>query len=198
MVTTPPAQRARLDEREHRLLDAARRILHERGFDADIRDILKLAGVGTGTAYRHFPNKEALVRAVIDEMVRQVQDGLAAARRIEDAREAVAATMRVGFRAVVEYGQLPVALFAGLEPPEYRGIVDREALGALFGALIRRGIEQGHFRADLDVEFAVAVWFALAAPNALSHLMEQQGRSVEEIAQLTTRFLLDGIRTRPA
>lgn len=196
MSITRPAQRARSDERERRLLEAARRILHDRGFDADIRDILKLAGVGTGTAYRHFPTKEALVRAVIDEMRSQVQEGLRAAARIEDAREAVAATMSVGFRAVEDYGQLPVALFAGIEPPEYRDVVDLEAMGRFFGALIRRGIDQGHFRRDLDVGFAVAVWFALAAPNALSHLLVRQQRSVEEIARLTTRFYLDGIRSR--
>jgi AcrR family transcriptional regulator len=38
------------DEREQRLLNAARRVLGERGFSADVREILEVAGVGIGTA----------------------------------------------------------------------------------------------------------------------------------------------------
>lgn len=193
MVASTPLERSRADQREKRLLDAARSILRERGFEADIRDILKQAGVGTGTAYRHFPNKEALVRTVIEEMCEATREGLGQASRIEDTRQAVARAMQVGFQMLAEYGQLAVILFAGTEPPEYRGAVDHRGMERYFASLLRRGMRDGQFRSDLDVDHAVGVWYAITAPNALSRLMEDQQRSVEEIAAVTTRFYLAGI-----
>jgi len=180
-------------EREQRLLQAARKVLWERGFEADIRDILQLAEVGTGTAYRHFANKEALVRAILDEMRLKVRQGLNAASQEPDARDAIAACMQVGFEALSVYGQLAVAIFGGTEPREYDSGADRTEMELLFAALLRRGIDQDHFRKDLDVAHAVGAWFALVAPRALSRLMYAEGRSVTEIADLTTRFYLTGL-----
>jgi AcrR family transcriptional regulator len=181
---------------EERLLTATHQALAERGFDADITDILSRAGVGAGTLYRHFENKEALFRVVIEKMAAKVaQQLLEVASSYADAREAIARTMAVGFNTVKEYGRLPIAMFAGTEPPEYSDCIDHVTLRALFGALIRRGIEQGHFRPDVDVEYAVAVWFALAAPQALNQLLDT--RSVEEIAASTTEFFLAGISRQP-
>jgi hypothetical protein len=62
--------------------------------------------------------------------------------------------------------------------------------------LLQRGVDQGNFRRDLDIEYAVAVWFALVAPEALSTLARH--RSVKEIAALTTEFFLGGITTSAA
>lgn len=195
MARAGPARVVSPGEREQRLLQAARRVLRERGFEADIRDILRLAGVGTGTAYRHFSNKEALVRTILDEMRLKVRQGLNAAAQEPDARVAVAACMQVGFQTLSGYGQLAVAIFGGTEPRDYDSEADRTEMELLFAALLHRGIDQGHFREDLDVAHAVGVWFALAAPRALSRLMYAEGRSVEEIAELTTRFYLTGLGT---
>ena len=193
MARAGPARGSLAGEREERLLSAARQILRERGFEADIRDILTLAEVGTGTAYRHFANKEALVRAVVDEMRHKVRQGLDAAAQSPDAREAVSACMEVGFQALADYGQLAVAVFVGTEPRDYDSSDNRAEMEFFFASLLERGIREGHFRRDLDVAHAVGVWFALAAPRALSRLMHLEGRSVAEIARLTTRFYLAGL-----
>ncbi len=197
MARAGPARGLLAGEREQRLLWAARQVLRERGFEADIRDILSFAGVGTGTAYRHFANKEALVRAVVDEMRHKVRQGLNAAAQEPDARQAIAACMEVGFQALDNYGQLAVAVFGGTEPRDYDSDADRAEMQFFFASLLERGIHEGHFRRDLDVAHAVGVWFALAAPQALSRLMYLEGRSVAEIAQLTTRFYLAGLCDEP-
>lgn len=46
------------------ILDAARARFAEHGLDAGIDEIASDAGVGVGTVYRHFPDKENLVRAL--------------------------------------------------------------------------------------------------------------------------------------
>lgn len=57
------------------LLEAAREVFAERGLEATLDDVAKHAGVGTGTAYRHFANKQELAAEILaDSAVRLVQD----------------------------------------------------------------------------------------------------------------------------
>lgn len=57
-------------KRNHdQLLTAARAAFTERGPDASLEDIARRAGVGVGTLYRHFPNRQDLLEAVyVDEV----------------------------------------------------------------------------------------------------------------------------------
>ena len=190
---------ARTDARNNRqrLLEAAHSVLGEFGFDADVTEIAARAGVGAGTLYRHFENKEALVLEVAREMSnRTVLELDEIVATVHDARECLKQTMQVGFQRVEEYGQLTLALVAGTQPPAYDDVIDRQQLAKLFSTLVHRGIAQGRFRADIDVEYVVAVWFALVAPQALSQLMKK--RSLDEIAATTTDFMLNGLAKRPS
>jgi len=58
------AQRCDAARNRDRLLEVASDAFAERGVDASLEDIAKRAGVGIGTLYRHFPNRDALVEAV--------------------------------------------------------------------------------------------------------------------------------------
>ena len=51
------------------LIQAAREIFAQRGFEASMDDIAEHARLGVGTAYRHFPNKYVLADAVFDDVV---------------------------------------------------------------------------------------------------------------------------------
>ena len=64
----PPSPPGRRDavRNYHRVLNAAREVLGESGADASMEEIAARAGVGMGTVYRRFANKDAL----IDELVR--------------------------------------------------------------------------------------------------------------------------------
>jgi AcrR family transcriptional regulator len=65
-----------------RILAAARELFVERGVDVGVEEIARRAGVGMGTLYRRFPNKDALVEAIL----------LAAAESIRELAAEVAAT----------------------------------------------------------------------------------------------------------
>ncbi|WP_037074636.1 TetR/AcrR family transcriptional regulator [Pseudonocardia spinosispora] len=56
-----------------RILDVAREVLAEDG-SASLNSIAKKAGVGAGTLYRHFPNRESLVLAVYRTEVQRLVD----------------------------------------------------------------------------------------------------------------------------
>jgi AcrR family transcriptional regulator len=63
------------------VLDGARKVMAKRGLDAGMDDIARAAGVGVGTVYRHFPNKDDLIVALAHQRFE---------RLAEFAREALA------------------------------------------------------------------------------------------------------------
>ncbi|MFE3002973.1 TetR/AcrR family transcriptional regulator [Nocardia sp. NPDC059246] len=52
-----------------RIIDAARRLFATEGGSATLAHIAREAGVGVATLYRHFPNREALARAVYERIL---------------------------------------------------------------------------------------------------------------------------------
>lgn len=64
-VIRPKRGRPLVDDKRRTILDAALRVFADKGFHgAAIPDIAKAAAVGTGTLYRYFADKEALVNEV--------------------------------------------------------------------------------------------------------------------------------------
>jgi AcrR family transcriptional regulator len=66
------------------LLQAAREVFAERGLGATLDDIAERAGLGTGTAYRHFRNKHVLAAEVLADATEQIVRDAERALQIED------------------------------------------------------------------------------------------------------------------
>jgi AcrR family transcriptional regulator len=66
--------RADAKRNRDRIVEVAREVFRERGYDASLDDIAKRAGVGPGTLYRHFPSRDALLDAVMQAWVDRVTD----------------------------------------------------------------------------------------------------------------------------
>ncbi|MEV0973257.1 TetR/AcrR family transcriptional regulator [Microtetraspora glauca] len=66
----------RADARRNRdlIVAAARELLVEQGADVPLEDVARRAGVGIGTLYRRFPDRDALLRAVFEEGLRRMAD----------------------------------------------------------------------------------------------------------------------------
>ncbi|MEH3055430.1 MAG: helix-turn-helix domain containing protein [Patulibacter minatonensis] len=67
--TSPAAKPLRADARRNRetVVRAARELFAEQGVDAPMDEVARRAGVGAGTLYRHFPDRGALVLAVVQD-----------------------------------------------------------------------------------------------------------------------------------
>jgi AcrR family transcriptional regulator len=68
---TPAVPALRRDAAENRrlLLAAAAKVFAEHGLDAGVEEIARVAGVGIGTLYRRFPTKDALIAALVHELL---------------------------------------------------------------------------------------------------------------------------------
>ena len=87
----------RADARRNReaLLAKAREVFDAGGFfDLRFDDFARLAGVGTGTLYRHFPTREALAEAVYHEEVATLCDRARQLQATLPAAEALATFLR--------------------------------------------------------------------------------------------------------
>lgn len=66
--------RADAQRNRTRIIDTAREVFREQGYDASLDEIAKRAGVGAGTLYRHFPNRDALLDAILQTWVERVDE----------------------------------------------------------------------------------------------------------------------------
>ncbi|MCL2394094.1 MAG: TetR/AcrR family transcriptional regulator [Acidimicrobiaceae bacterium] len=66
-------RRADAQRNYDRVLEVARAAVAEHGGDIVLEDIARQAGVGIGTLYRHFPNRQALLEAVFLDDAEQLR-----------------------------------------------------------------------------------------------------------------------------
>lgn len=82
----PDARPLRADARRNRerVLEVARAAFAAEGLSVPLDEIARLAGVGAGTLYRHFPTKESLFGAVVHDRLRRLAEEGAALRESAD------------------------------------------------------------------------------------------------------------------
>jgi AcrR family transcriptional regulator len=76
------------------LLAAAGELVAERGPQVPLDEVARRAGVGIATLYRRFPDREALLRALVLEALRRTREAAEEAAEGEDAFEALATYLR--------------------------------------------------------------------------------------------------------
>jgi AcrR family transcriptional regulator len=115
----------RADARRNRdrVLKAATGHFASRGVNASLDEIARLAGVGAGTLYRHFPSREALLAAALQDRQTDLRAQARAAREIENADDALSAWLA----ALQDY----LRTFNGLPEPVLSALKDRSSPLAL-------------------------------------------------------------------
>ncbi|MDJ0345024.1 TetR/AcrR family transcriptional regulator [Streptomyces sp. H10-C2] len=174
-------------DREQVLRDAAD--LLTRRATASMDDIAKAAGISRATLHRHFPGRDALVRALGLLGIAQMDERLDAARieegdPVEAVRRLIDEAMPVsGFLAFL-YGENQ--LYDLPEVNEGWARVD-ERVSALF----RRGQEQGLFRYDLTPTWLGEALYALIAASGWC---VQDGRMARnDAARMVSELMLGGM-----
>ena len=133
-----------------RLLEVAKEAFARSGADTSLDDIAKQAGVGAGTLYRHFPTRDALLEAVYRAEVEK----LAAAERELCATlpplEALRAWMLLFVDYIATKQIIAPALNTLVGGPLKVYEASRARVQGAMHALVKRAIESGDIRRDLD------------------------------------------------
>ena len=184
LLTRP--KRADARRNYEKVLATAREAFAEGGESTALEEIARRAGVGIGTLYRHFPNRQALLEALYVDEVEEVCRSAAEADG-DDPWEALNGWLErfIGYLATKK------ALAA-----ELLNYVDKDAQlfqtsrAALFSAgepLLERAQEAGVVRPDVDIAEVIQMVIGIAKIPAADP------RQTEHIL----RIALDGLRYRP-
>jgi AcrR family transcriptional regulator len=185
-LPVPPARPLRADARRNydALLEAARDAFGELGSKAPLEEIARRAGVGIGTLYRNFPNRQVLFDAVYVHEV-EVLCGSAARVRDLDPWDALEHWLR-GFVAFITNKRAFTEEMAR-ESPVVRDC--RAAIYAVGAPLLRRAQEAGAVRADVDVDDVLRLLTGIALLD-----FPGGGGQIDFVAGVA----LDGLRYPPA
>jgi AcrR family transcriptional regulator len=168
-----------------RVLEVAYDTFATEGLSVPIDEIARRAGVGAGTVYRHFPTKEDLFRAVLDERIRHVVDEGRALTDGEEPGQALFVFLR---SLVLKFGGTDRGLAEALAGAEIDvEAVMPEAEEAFFDVLrglLKAGQQAGTVRADLDVRDVKAILTGCLAIQDAN----------PDAAQRLTEVVLDGLR----
>jgi AcrR family transcriptional regulator len=168
-----------------KVLAAAREAFAEGGESTSLEEIARRAGVGIGTLYRHFPNRQALVEALyIDE----VEDVCRSAAELDGAEPWEA--LEGWFERLIAYigtkRALAHELLNYLEPEAALFQVCRASLFDAGEPLLKRAQDAGVVRPDVTIAEVIQMVIGIAKipssdPEQTEHVM---------------RIALDGLRYR--
>ncbi|WP_037500295.1 TetR/AcrR family transcriptional regulator [Solirubrobacter soli] len=134
-----------------RVLDAARTAFAEAGLDVGVEEIARRAGVGKGTLYRRFPTKEALVRAIFEDILDEIDRIVGAAESEPDPWRAfegyLSSTARLQASNQGFYDVVAARLGASALTDE-----QRRRVMATTARVLRRAQDANVVRADLVAE----------------------------------------------
>lgn len=150
-----------------RLLDAGKEVFAERGLDATLDDIAHRAGVGAGTAYRHFGSRAGIVRAIFRDVAGTFIADAEAALEIEDPWLGLARFIDVfasrqasdrGLHQVFTGGHGP-----SLDPSDWSALVNG------ITTLLARAKRCGSVSDDVDFSDIVELFVTMGPLYDLSH-----------------------------
>ena len=180
--------RADAERNRARLLETAKAVFAEKGSAASLDEIARIAGVGAGTLYRHFPARDALVAAVYRNETEQL---VAAANRLAETHPPVIA-LREWLLLFVDYMATKHGMHEVLNSI-VGGASDLYSASTAqvkqaIAKLVDRALASGDIRLDLD---PLDLLRALAGVANIG-----LGPGGERAAKNLVDILIAGVRTR--
>jgi AcrR family transcriptional regulator len=149
--TPPGGRRLRADAERNRarILEAAQRVFAERGLDATLHDVAEAAGLGVGTVYRRFPDKEALVEALFESELERLAQIAERAAETPDAWTALTDFLRtIGAEQAANRGLHDVLHNSAYAQTHVEAA--RNRMTPMITRLLERAQEQGAARKDVE------------------------------------------------
>ncbi|MEA2149023.1 MAG: hypothetical protein QOD69_853 [Solirubrobacteraceae bacterium] len=192
MSTSPlPERPLRRDAERNRqrILEVAREAFAEDGLAVTLDEIARRAGVGVGTVYRRFPDKEQLIDALFEERIGEMVALAEAALRCEDAWAGLVSFLESATAAHADDRGLKEVALSGVHGLG-RVARARDLMAPLVTRLVARAQEQGQLRPDLQPTDLPLLQLMLGS-------LSECTRDVDpEIWRRYLGILTDGLRTR--
>jgi AcrR family transcriptional regulator len=185
-ATTTPLRSDAARNRQ-RLLDAASELFAARGLGVHLNDIAHHAGVGVGTAYRRFANKEALIEALFEERLQEVAQLAAEALADPDAWHGLVQLMEQ-YLSLQLHDRGLMELVTGARVGQDKLNRMRTDIAPMINEVVERAKRQGHLRADVVGTDFVFIQLGLAA------IIDKTRQSSPDLYLRYLDISLDGLR----
>jgi AcrR family transcriptional regulator len=186
-VTAP--LRADAERNRQRLLAAAKDLFRTRGLDVTLDDVARHAGVGTGTAYRRFANKDQLIDALMADRIGEI--GQIAKECLDEPDPWVGLTSFFERALALQAADrgLKEVLFSSGRGRE-RSNQARLKIAPVVTKLVKRALDAGVVRSDMATSDVPVINFML-------NLVVDLGRDIRpELYKRYLAIVLDGLRPR--
>jgi len=195
---------ARSEETRMNILSEAQGLFAQKGYEATgIMDICDAAGVSKGAFYHHFPSKQAIFMALLEDWLAQLdvlmQAVMAAAPNVPEGLVEMAGLTSSVFEAADT--QFPLFLEfwiqAGRQPEIWQTVVaPYHRYQALFSSIFDKGIQEESLNQEISSAAAARVIIALAMGLLLQALFDPDGANWSQVTQEGVRMLMDGLIRR--
>ena len=176
-----------------RVFEVLRAQLYDRGFDAiTLAGVASAAGVGRTALYNHFPDKESLLVAFVeDEAARYVTRLTEAVEAHADPVDQLATFVRLQLRVLAEYHMPPgTALASALAPAAYRRIsAHADPITDRLRAILAGGVDLGRWPAEDPDVLIPMITAALGNRTLVDGPPEQLG----DVVEAAVRFVLRAV-----
>jgi AcrR family transcriptional regulator len=188
MATTAERPLRRDAERNRqRILESARVVFAERGLGVSLDEIAKHAGVGVGTVYRRFPDKEQLIDALFEDRVGEILAVATAGLGMPDAWDGLVRFIEGSMELQVEDRALK-ELLHGTATGHARIEDARERIQPIVEAIVERAQRAGVVRED------IAVSDLLLLQHAIGEAAEYTREVAPDVWRRMLVIALDGLR----
>jgi AcrR family transcriptional regulator len=193
-VTLPGKREATKAANRAAILEAARAVFAELGYgQASVRDIIRRTDLASGTFYNYFPDKESVLRALVEDNSAVVKARLREARgRAETIEEFVRDGYRVWFEYILE--DRPTFELMRRNAGTIRELMDEPALGAGVDDLeddLRERVRRGELPA-IDVEYVAAAMAGVGVEVGI-RMIERDPPDVDGATELAVALFLGGL-----
>jgi AcrR family transcriptional regulator len=172
-----------------RILEAAAAAFAEGGLSVTMDEIARRAGVGVGTVYRRFPDKEMLIDALFEQRIDELAGVVESALAQEDAWAGLEQFFETSLAVqAADRGLKEVVLSTAHGQDRVRRA--RGRLAPLVIELIERAQAQGELRPDVAAPDIALVQFMLGSVIDYTHDVDP------DVWRRLLALVLDGLRTR--
>lgn len=188
-------------ETYEKILSAARRLFVQQGYTAtSMRQVAETAGIGKATIYHHFPDKQAIVMALLHRNITRMDEALQRVRVEDDPRHRI----QVAAEASVEFlfESADIMQITRREIPSGRDQMQSgftnffQQYMDLLAEAIQRGTEQGIFRPVNPTDAARVLMTMIQGTFAMAYLINERAQTPQQAAATLLDVYFQGIDAR--
>lgn len=193
----------RSEETRNRILEAANLLFSKNGYDATgVAEICEAAGVSKGAFYHHYPSKQAVFLADMENWLANVNQGFNLTRQeTKDVPQALKQMAEMA-GSIYQAADVHLSIFLEFWVQAYRDpVIWKAAISpyrhyqSYFAEMIREGIEQGSLR-PVDPDHASRTLVSLSLGLLMQALFDPTGTDWQVETRDGIALILDGLIRR--